>query len=227
MKNWKLIHKASLLVGTAGLLGAALVGCGSNPTSAPTVGQQAGQICSQIYPFTCTGGTTLPITMTNASCSPQGTVTDSASRTLTKYTCSPMGYGGSIPTTALLGPDVSSFYSSSYYATNTYVRPGDKIFFQATGYYNFRTDFSPAGCNTFSTHKDLGDGNGLYASDGTNFYRPTNATANNPIVVTGTGQLRVGYNLPSNTKTSCALMSVTQFYVQHCEDSSGTTYPCP
>ncbi len=224
MKNWKLIHKASLLVGTAGLLGAALVGCGSNPTSAPTVGQQAGQICSQIYPYTCTG-TGLPITTTNASCSIQGQVTDSASRTLNKYTCAPMGYGmGYIPTTALLGPDVNSYYSSSYYATNTYVRPGDKVVFQASGYYNFRTDLSPAGCNSLSNHKDLGDGNGLYASDGTNFYHMGSSST---FVVTGTGQLRVGYNLPSNTKTSCASMSISQFYVQHCEDSSGTTYPCP
>ncbi len=221
MKNWKLTHKAFLFVGTAGILGAALVGCGSNPTAAPTAGQLPGQqICSQIYPYTCTG-TNLPITTTNGSCTQVGLVTDSASRSLKKFTCYPMsGYSTLLPS-YLLGPDVNSYYSNSYWSTNTAVKPGDKIILQTSGYYNFRTDYAPIGCNSLSTHKDLSDGNGLYLSDGTNFYRPGTS------VVTGTGQLRIGYNLPSNTKSSCAMMSITQFTVQHCEDSSGTTYPCP
>lgn len=222
MKNLKKFYFAAAVISSFAGMSAALVGCGAAPTAVNTGQvQQPGipnwqnwQQC-QMNPALCNVSAGM-----NPSCMPMGEVIDSAARTLKKYQCSPL-MGMQIPITNYrLGPNYANSYSSFY--TNTFLKVGDRVEYNFSGGFNYKD--GPFAVITDCSRHGLSHSAGLYLSEGTNLIH---VTGNGSFVAQNEGMLRLGMNLPQNTTMSCSTISTTKFIVLHCEDSAGTTYPCP
>ncbi|MBL7717092.1 MAG: hypothetical protein JNL01_16630 [Bdellovibrionales bacterium] len=166
-----------------------------------------------------------------SSCQMVSMVKDSAGRDLQKYICYPLaGYSGIGQNPApWLSPDSPQ---GQYYGgygqvrnalmTSSYVRPGDKVVFSASGGYTAtNSNFVFTDCKKTSLNATP---HGLYASDGTKAY-PMHSGSQ--IVIENEGALRIGFNYDASVSYSCTALSNMQFVVHHCQEASGTTYPCP
>lgn len=83
------------------------------------------------------------------------------------------------------------------------------------------------GGNPCAANNALGSSTGLLASDGTEVFT---LQSNTNKVIQNDGRLKMGYNLPAPSasgKAMCTIPWIQTLYVEHCEDSSGTTQTCP
>ncbi len=237
----------------SGALALSLVafGCGSEntPTSVGGVQNAVVPACpSGQYRIggTCVIGATYQQACSNVF----GTIVTSSGRELCrtqKYFVNPATYGwfsfsgyNSIWTLTPSNP-------SGPYAFNTglSVKAGDKITHRASGgwggisydsfsilggfisggSYSYDCDqFSLNGRKDGTTYTNEGLAAGLVGTDGTEvFLLGTYASK----TVINAGTLKFGFNLPASSYGLCSSATITELTVQHCEDVSGTTYPCP
>lgn len=233
-KNFTMARSITGALSAIGLA-ASLVACGQGqPVSAPVGNNNNGQMSWYnnqscfTNPFSpgcpSSGG---PL----SSCQMVSMVKDSAGRDLQKYICYPlMGYTGIGQNPApWLSPDTpSGQYFGGYGQTRnalmtmSYVRPGDRVVFSGSGGYTATSsNFVFTDCKKTSLNASP---HGLYASDGTKAYPMSSGSS---IVIENEGALRIGFNYSASATYSCTSVTNMQFVVHHCQEASGTTYPCP
>jgi hypothetical protein len=76
---------------------------------------------------------------------------------------------------------------------------------------------------TTTQHLYLGEPAALYGTDGTHTFLLGGSSTH---TIQADGQLAFGFNVESGGQY-CGQVNISRLQVLHCEDSSGTTYPCP